>query len=150
MEVNSVCLADHYSFGLRSWSWGGLHTLLQVGPVGHYTRPVVGSGRVQRDTGLQWQRKLLVVGSGSRGGADLPYQMCCWPCSCRGMPQRSTGDGWLCAFTQVFASQTCAAPSSCRCGSTAVESVGTDLSGAGALLLLLSMLSSAWQKLGQT
>lgn len=31
------------------------------------------------DTSWQWHWKLLVVCNGLRGGADFPYQMCCWP-----------------------------------------------------------------------
>lgn len=129
LEVGSLRLADQCSCSLRSWSWGGLHTLLQVGAVGHVTRMVVGSGQVS-GCSLQWRWKLLVVRSGLRQEQTFPCQTCCWPVL-RGMPQRSAGDGWLGAFTQVFASLACPAPWSCRCGSKSSESVGTELQEQG-------------------
>lgn len=100
---------------------GEVCTLCCRGAWGHSLRTAVGSGRVQSGTSLQWPWELLVVCSGLREEQTFPCQMCCWPCSQRGMPQRSAGDAWLGAFTQEFVFQTCTAPWSCHCGSTATQ-----------------------------
>lgn len=116
-----------------------------MGPVGLFMRTVVGSGRVQQFggavealCGVQWIE-----------GRSRPFpSRCAAGLILREGCPKEYGDGCLGAFRQVFAFQTCTARWSCHCGSTTAElffeMVGTDLSGAGALLLLLSALRSAW------